>query len=191
VTVPPPIDRLHRLIPDLAGRATPKNPLDKAIHQWPTQIVFLDDPRLPLSIAPLERQQRRMTVRAAARDATRRAALAGERHDLAGTGSPRVAVDTHHSCARSSLAAASVAVHHRQWNRRTDHLSPGAPPLLSSRLAVSAEPAASNLDRRALQERPATCAASARVTASDARQRDAGPIPLRLRTCPCCPWPLG
>jgi transposase len=62
----PIIDRLHRLIADLAGRATPKSPLGNAvayaIHQWPTLIVFLDDPRIPLSNAHVERQQRRTAI---------------------------------------------------------------------------------------------------------------------------------
>jgi hypothetical protein len=62
----PLVDRLHRIIGDLAGRATPKSPLGKtvgyAIHQWPTLIVFLDDPRVPLSNAHVERQQRRTAV---------------------------------------------------------------------------------------------------------------------------------
>jgi DNA-binding HxlR family transcriptional regulator len=54
------------IIADLAGRATPKSPLGKAvgyaIHQWPTLIVFLDDPRVPLSNAHVERQQRRTAI---------------------------------------------------------------------------------------------------------------------------------
>jgi transposase len=62
----PIVDRLHRLIADLAGRATPKSPLGNAvayaIHQWPTLIVFLDDPRVPLSNAHVERQQRRTAI---------------------------------------------------------------------------------------------------------------------------------
>ena len=62
----PIIDRLHRLIADLAGRATPKSPLGNAvayaIRQWPTLIVFLGDPRIPLSNAHVERQQRRTAI---------------------------------------------------------------------------------------------------------------------------------
>ncbi len=62
----PLVDRLHRLIGDLAGRATPKSPLGKAVtyavHQWSTLIVFLDDPRVPLSNAHVERQQRRTAI---------------------------------------------------------------------------------------------------------------------------------
>ena len=62
----PLVDRLHRILADLAGRATPKSPLGKAIayaiNQWPTLIVFLDDPRVPLSNAHVERQQRRTAI---------------------------------------------------------------------------------------------------------------------------------
>jgi transposase len=62
----PLIERVHRIIGDLAGRATPKSPLGKAvayaINQWPTLIVFLDDPRVPLSNAHVERQQRRTAI---------------------------------------------------------------------------------------------------------------------------------
>ena len=62
----PLVDRLHRIIGDLAGRATPKSPLGKAVgyavHQWPTLILFLDDPRIPLSNAHVERQQRRTAI---------------------------------------------------------------------------------------------------------------------------------
>ena len=62
----PLVDRLHLIIGDLAGRATPKSPLGKAVtyavNQWSTLIVFLDDPRVPLSNAHVERQQRRTAI---------------------------------------------------------------------------------------------------------------------------------
>lgn len=62
----PLIDRLHAIIADLAGRAPPKTTLGKAVtyavHQWPTLVVFLDDPRVPLSNAHVERQQRRTAL---------------------------------------------------------------------------------------------------------------------------------
>ena len=62
----PLIDRVHRIISDLAGRATPKSVLGKAVtyavNQWPTLVVFLDDPRVPLSNAHVERQQRRTAI---------------------------------------------------------------------------------------------------------------------------------
>ncbi len=62
----PLVDRLHRIIGDLAGRATPKSPLGKAVgyavNQWSTLILFLDDPRVPLSNAHVERQQRRTAI---------------------------------------------------------------------------------------------------------------------------------
>jgi len=62
----PLIERLHRVIGDLAGRATPKSPLGKAVtyavNQWSTLIIFLDDPRVPLSNAHVERQQRRTAI---------------------------------------------------------------------------------------------------------------------------------
>jgi transposase len=62
----PLVDRLHRIIGDLAGRVTPKSPLGKAVayavNQWSTLIVFLDDPRVPLSNAHVERQQRRTAI---------------------------------------------------------------------------------------------------------------------------------
>lgn len=62
----PLVDRLHRVIGDLAGRATPKSPLGKAVgyavNQWSTLILFLDDPRVPLSNAHVERQQRRTAI---------------------------------------------------------------------------------------------------------------------------------
>jgi transposase len=49
----PLIERVHRMIGDLAGRVTPKSPLGKAVsyavNQWSTLVVFLDDPRVPLS----------------------------------------------------------------------------------------------------------------------------------------------
>lgn len=62
----PIVDRMHQLIAELHHKATPKSPLGKAttyaINQWPTLIVFLDDPRVPLSNAHVERQQRRTAL---------------------------------------------------------------------------------------------------------------------------------
>src|SRR5512144_54550 len=62
----PLVDRVHLIIGDLAGRATPKSPLGKAVayavNQWSTLILFLDDPRVPLSNAHVERQQRRTAI---------------------------------------------------------------------------------------------------------------------------------
>lgn len=62
----PIVDRLHQLIAELHGKVTPKSPLGKAttyaINQWPTLILFLDDPRVPLSNAHVERQQRRTAI---------------------------------------------------------------------------------------------------------------------------------
>jgi transposase len=62
----PIVDRLHTIIADLHARVVPKSPLGKAvtyaINQWATLIVFLDDPRVPLSNAHVERQQRRTAV---------------------------------------------------------------------------------------------------------------------------------
>jgi hypothetical protein len=62
----PLVERVHRLIGDLAGRATPKSPLGMAVayavNQWSTLVLFLDDPRVPLSNAHVERQQRRTAI---------------------------------------------------------------------------------------------------------------------------------
>lgn len=62
----PIVDRMHQLIAELHNKATPKSPLGKAttyaINQWPTLIAFLDDPRVPLSNAHVERQQRRTAL---------------------------------------------------------------------------------------------------------------------------------
>lgn len=62
----PLVDRVHTIIGDLAGRATPKSPLGKAVtyavNQWSTLVLFLDDPRVPLSNAHVERQQRRTAI---------------------------------------------------------------------------------------------------------------------------------
>ena len=62
----PLVERLQAIIGDLAGRATPKSPLGKAvtyaINQWSTLVLFLDDPRVPLSNAHVERQQRRTAI---------------------------------------------------------------------------------------------------------------------------------
>jgi transposase len=55
--------RLQEVIAGLYGRAVPKSPLGKAltyaIHQWPTLVVFLDDPRVPISNILVEQLQRR------------------------------------------------------------------------------------------------------------------------------------
>ena len=62
----PIMDRLKRVIADLAVGALPKSPVGKAttyaINQWPTLEVFLDDGRVPLSNAHVERQQRRTVL---------------------------------------------------------------------------------------------------------------------------------
>lgn len=62
----PVMDQLHRVIADLHAGAVPKSPLGKAttyaINQWTTLQVFLDDGRVPLSNAHVERQQRRAAV---------------------------------------------------------------------------------------------------------------------------------
>jgi len=55
--------RLQRAVADLHNVAEPKSPLGKAttyaINQWDTLCVFLDDPRVPLSNAHVERNQRK------------------------------------------------------------------------------------------------------------------------------------
>lgn len=62
----PIIDRLHQVIGELHAKAVPKSPMGKAttyaINQWQTLIVFLTDPRVPLSNAHVERQQRRTAL---------------------------------------------------------------------------------------------------------------------------------
>jgi transposase len=62
----PLVDRLHLVIGKLAPQAVPKSPLGKAvtyaINQWDTLKVFLDDPRVPLSNAQVERHQRRTAI---------------------------------------------------------------------------------------------------------------------------------
>jgi len=62
----PLLERLHTVIAGLAPQVTPKSPLGKAatyaINQWPTLTVFLDDPRVPISNAHVERQQRRTAL---------------------------------------------------------------------------------------------------------------------------------
>ena len=58
--------QLQRVVADLHASALPKSPLGKAttyaINQWSTLIVFLDDPRVPLSNAHVERHQRRTAL---------------------------------------------------------------------------------------------------------------------------------
>lgn len=62
----PMMERLQRVIADLHAVALPKSPIGKAtryaINQWPTLIVFLDDARVPLANAHVERQQRRIAL---------------------------------------------------------------------------------------------------------------------------------
>jgi transposase len=62
----PVMDQLGRVIADLHNRVVPKSPVGKAttyaINQWQTLSVFLDDPRVPLSNAHVERQQRRTAI---------------------------------------------------------------------------------------------------------------------------------
>lgn len=62
----PLMDQLGRVIADLHNRVVPKSPVGKAttyaINQWRTLTVFLDDPRVPLSNAHVERQQRRTAI---------------------------------------------------------------------------------------------------------------------------------
>src|SRR5512144_2951269 len=62
----PVVARLHQVIAGLVAQAPPKSPLGKAvtyaINQWPTLTVFLDDPRVPLANAHVERLQRRTAL---------------------------------------------------------------------------------------------------------------------------------
>jgi transposase len=62
----PVMERLRRVIADLHAASVPKSPMGKAttyaINQWPTLEVFLDDGRVPLSNAHVERQQRRTAL---------------------------------------------------------------------------------------------------------------------------------
>jgi transposase len=58
--------RLHRAIAELHDVAEPKSPLGKAtfyaINQWDTLSVYLDDPRIPISNAHVERNQRKTAL---------------------------------------------------------------------------------------------------------------------------------
>jgi transposase len=58
--------QLQRAVADLHAVAEPKSPLGKAttyvINQWPTLNVFLDDARVPISNAHVERGQRRTAM---------------------------------------------------------------------------------------------------------------------------------
>jgi transposase len=58
--------RLHRAIAELHDVAEPKSPLGKAtfyaINQWDTLSVYLDDPRVPISNAHVERNQRKTAL---------------------------------------------------------------------------------------------------------------------------------
>jgi hypothetical protein len=62
----PILDRFREVVADLADKAPPKTPLGKAVtytvNQWETLVVFLDDPRVPLSNVHVEQQQRRTTL---------------------------------------------------------------------------------------------------------------------------------
>ncbi len=62
----PLTDQLGRVIADLHNRVVPKSPAGKAttcaINQWRTLSVFLDDPRVPLPNAHVEREQRRTAI---------------------------------------------------------------------------------------------------------------------------------
>jgi transposase len=62
----PITNQLGRVIADLRNQAVPKSPLGKAtiyaIRQWQTLMVYLDDPRVPISNAHVERQQRRTAL---------------------------------------------------------------------------------------------------------------------------------
>ena len=62
----PLIQRLHEVIAKLQPNAVPKSPLGKAVtyavNQWPTLVVFLEEPRLPISNAHVERLQRRTAL---------------------------------------------------------------------------------------------------------------------------------
>lgn len=62
----PLMERIRRVIADLHGGAVPKSLLGKAttyaINQWSTLTVFLDDGRVPLSNAHVERHQRRTAL---------------------------------------------------------------------------------------------------------------------------------
>jgi transposase len=62
----PVMDQLGRIVADLHNRVVPKSPMGKAttyaIHQWQPLSVFLADPRVPISNAHVERQQRRTAI---------------------------------------------------------------------------------------------------------------------------------
>lgn len=62
----PILNRLREVVADLADKAPPKTPLGKAVtytvNQWSTLVVFLDDPRVPLSNIHVEQQQRRIAL---------------------------------------------------------------------------------------------------------------------------------
>ena len=62
----PTMDQLGRVIADLHNRVVPKSPIGKAttyaINQWSTLYLYLSDPRVPISNAHVERQQRRPAI---------------------------------------------------------------------------------------------------------------------------------
>ena len=62
----PILERFRQVVADLTDKAPPKTPLGKAVtytvNQWSTLVVFLDDPRVPLSNIHVEQQQRRTTL---------------------------------------------------------------------------------------------------------------------------------
>ena len=62
----PTMDQLGRVVANLQNSAVPKSPVGRAttyaIRQWQTLSVFLSDPRVPISNAHVERQQRRPAI---------------------------------------------------------------------------------------------------------------------------------
>jgi transposase len=62
----PILERFRQVVADLTDKAPPKTPLGKAVtyavNQWSTLVVFLDDPRVPLSNIHVEQQQRRTAL---------------------------------------------------------------------------------------------------------------------------------
>lgn len=62
----PILERFREVVADLTDKAPPKTPLGRAVtytvNQWSTLIVFLDDPRVPLSNIHVEQQQRRTAL---------------------------------------------------------------------------------------------------------------------------------
>ena len=62
----PILERFRQVVADLTDKAPPKTPLGRAVtytvNQWSTLVVFLDDPRVPLSNIHVEQQQRRTTL---------------------------------------------------------------------------------------------------------------------------------